>query len=334
MGSEQWRVIVRRFASKLCMIVCQSASKLRMIVCQFASKLMGAKQWSLAQKSSDIQALSTVAGLEGWLKPKILTYRFRSLMAGAVVGIVFCCLLVVPLLGVDSSLTSAIALLALVLPVFTLLWFFRTHDIKTQIEKSEKQINQTTYFKALENLDSKDLFKIVIGVRQLIELRKLTQEYNSSIAIVFEKFLQLREELDQGKVPAPGKALNQGRLLNQGIDYTQIDFSGIYLKNARLKKAKLQALKLTGADLSCARLDRAYLSVATLEKTNLSDTNFSGAENLESATFEGAFYYKDMKPEGIDFTQLGYDLADDETKDGKPIVRICKKPKTPAQKTA
>ena len=346
--------------------------------------------WRLSSHDTRAQMLIMVA------KQWILAHR----LIGAAFGIVFFCFLVIFFLGTDSRFTNSIALLALALPVFTLLWLFRTHDTR-------EQINQAAYFKGSDNLASNELLKTVIGVRQLVELRKLTTEYDRSMVIAFEKFFQLRQKSDQGE------ASDQAKESGQSIDYTQIDFSDIYLHGARLKKANLQALKLNGADLSSATLNgaelnntrlesanlsgaflnpmdfkasdspvanlshahlrgadltsakliRAYLSHADLRgadltdadlshanlneaklnaipieekngeiniypEVNLSNTNFNGAKNLKSANFEGAFYYANMKPIGIDFEspELDYRLKDD-TKDGKPIVRLHYNPK-------
>ena len=43
----------------------------------------------------------------------------------------------------DSKLVSSLVILALGLPTFFILWWFRTKDVKTQIEKSQKQIEKT-----------------------------------------------------------------------------------------------------------------------------------------------------------------------------------------------
>ena len=322
-------------------------------------------------------------------KQWILAHRFPSLMKGAAVGIVLC--FPVVLFGDEekSRFISSFALLVLALPVFTLLWFFRTHDTKTQIEKSEKQIrkseeqieksekqiNQSAYFKGLENLHSKDELKTVIGVRQLVELQKSAKEYKQSIKIALEIFLQSRKKSDQGKES------------DQAIDYRKIDFSDIYLHEAHLESANLQALKLNGADLSNAHLRGADLSHADLSHADLKEADLSGAdlrgaklrgvylreanlsslhmrqddlvgivmmtgedgkkipyselaggpesdksENVATSSLHRAFYYQGMKPTRFNFKPLGYSLKDD-TKDGKPIVRIYKEPLKTSQKT-
>ena len=230
----------------------------------------------------------------------------------------------------SSNFIGSFQLLLLGLPVFVLLWFFRTHDTKMQIAKSEEQIeqsekqiakseeqiNQADYFKRFDNFASNDLLKTAIGVRQLIALREITEEYDEGISIAF------------------GALITLNKLGNKSIYSSPIDFSDIYLSRALLIKANLSKAFMSRAYLSFADLSGAFLigadlSYADLKEVklmdaDLSDTDLSKAENLESAHFNGAFYEINQEPKGIDFEQLGYSLEAEEL-NGRKILRINKK---------
>ena len=187
-----------------------------------------------------------------------------------------------------SRFIESFQLLLLGLPVFVLLWFFRTHDTKTQI-------NQADYFKGLDNLASNDVLKIAIGARQLVALRKTTKQYDKGIAIAFAQLFQSRKK----------NKTKEER--NQKIDLRPIDFSDIYLSGANLSNADLRVATLTGADLSGAGLLGAdlisakligadlsgadlvlvYLIFADLSEANLSRADLRGAD-LRIATLTGA----------------------------------------------
>ncbi len=86
--------------------------------------------------------------------------------------------------------------------VFILLWYFRTRDVRQQIEKTQEQIDkfqiqicQNKFNDATRNLttDSNRL-KEEIGVESLIKLSTVTSEFNNLIIIAFENKIK---ELDK-----------------------------------------------------------------------------------------------------------------------------------------
>ena len=96
------------------------------------------------------------------------------------------------------------------LPVFFLLWFFRTHDTRESIKKAEESIKkaeesikkteestkkaeenikQNKLFNCFENLASSEVMKIDLGVTQLITFSEQNSPFNEQIKLAFIKRL-------------------------------------------------------------------------------------------------------------------------------------------------
>ena len=76
------------------------------------------------------------------------------------------------------------------LPVFFCLWWFRTRDVRQQINKTETQIQQNSLFNGITNLPDKDPLKIEIGVAQLLALSKSNSAHDKTIRIAFIRRLK------------------------------------------------------------------------------------------------------------------------------------------------
>ncbi len=92
------------------------------------------------------------------------------------------------------------------IPVLMMLWYFRTRDVRQQVDKLQNQINQDHFNHAVENLTNISLIltnirsaseqnsqqslngmiKEVIGVQSLIQLSETTPDFNELIVIIFQ----------------------------------------------------------------------------------------------------------------------------------------------------
>ncbi len=89
----------------------------------------------------------------------------------------------------DMGVAEYLATVVVGIPVFILLWYFRTRDVRQQIEKTQAQLWQNHFNNAIENLTSDSIVKEDIGIKSLIKLSETTTEFNELIIIAFESTL-------------------------------------------------------------------------------------------------------------------------------------------------
>ena len=155
---------------------------------------------------------------------------------------------------------NSLSLLFLGLPTFFILWVFRTHDVREQIDNN-------IFFECVRLLASgeKEIStKVALG--QLMYLRRKNPSY--------------KKRIDSHTRGIPLKKAN--------------------LYFAQLYDINLLKTDLTGVDLTNANLSGANLTRANLTDTNLHDTNLAGAKLYgtdlkkalywDTAIFEGARY--------------------------------------------
>ena len=140
-------------------------------------------------------------------KPWILKNRTYSLVLAGLIGIVLAivtywsfCLLK------HSVLRSSLTILALGLPTFFVLWLLRTHDVQRQIDKTEENTNNSTFFECV---------KMLTDTKRIDEETALEQFRLKRIA--FEQLIYLRKE----------NSFNQERIniLTRGINLEDLDLS-------------------------------------------------------------------------------------------------------------
>ncbi len=92
----------------------------------------------------------------------------------------------------NMKVAEYLATVVVGVPIFIFLWYYRTRDVRQQIEKvqeqiqkSQKQIDQNHFNNAIGNLTSDMLIKEEIGVQSLIKLSEVTPEFNELIIIAF-----------------------------------------------------------------------------------------------------------------------------------------------------
>ena len=136
--------------------------------------------------------------------------------------------------GVLNETYTYIHGILLGLPVFTYLWWLRTHDVREQISKTETQIQQNSLFNGIDNLSDTDPLKIDIGVAQLLALSKLNPNHDEAISLAFIHRLK--------KCPLTQEQIEKGR---ERLGYAQPIFEWLMDKKIEAKAG------LTNCKLGC-----------------------------------------------------------------------------------
>ncbi len=199
------------------------------------------------------------------------------------------------------QLFTSLIITTLALPTTFLLWAFRTHDVKSQIEEAKLSNNFNNFSNAMRLFSEKDNLEAnTIGLKLLAQLRqKGLYVKEIDLATPYKK---LSKEVSQGEK----KSFQAANL--QGADLSGIHLFNAYLMEANLYRANLRkailiGTKLNGSSLSLADLSEAdlretyligaYLRGAHLRGANLSVANLSGAyligANLYRANLSGAY---------------------------------------------
>ena len=214
----------------------------------------------------------------------------------------------------DSSdrLWVNITLLIMSLPVLLILWWFRTHDTRQQIEDTQKQLAESIKFRetstyqsllssGLEFIASDDVAGRCIGLVQLALVRNGRQEYSDQIEMYTQDLALYTEEDDESEAEV---SKLRGAML-ESMNLSGAIMQGAHLEAANLKGADLKGADLTGADLKGADLKRADLKGADLKRADLKGADLKGAD-LKGADLKGAdLTGGDLK--GVDL--MGADLT-------------------------
>ncbi len=116
----------------------------------------------------------------------------------------------------QAVVTTYVVPVIIGMPTLAFLWIFRTRDVRQQIDKLQKKIDQDHFNHAVENLTNigvilinansgleqnsqqslSDMTKEAIGVQSLIELSKTTSKFNELITIIFQNKKEEFEKYD------------------------------------------------------------------------------------------------------------------------------------------
>lgn len=88
----------------------------------------------------------------------------------------------IPIAAVDGALLGV--------PVLIALWWFRTRDIREQINKTQAQIHQNNLAIGLNKLVESDSLQVAIGVQILRQVSIGTRDFDEEIRLAFIKRLQ------------------------------------------------------------------------------------------------------------------------------------------------
>ncbi len=131
--------------------------------------------------------------------------------------------------GLHETVAEYLATAVVGILVFMLLWYFRTRDVRQQIEKTQEQVDeaqrqicQNQFNDAIEHLTtSKNRLKEAVGVEALLKLSAVTSEFNTLIMIAFEnKIKELEPTLALFEKDQFGLSLSKENRRNPGISDT------------------------------------------------------------------------------------------------------------------
>ena len=203
------------------------------------------------------------------VKKFILKHRFLPLAISAVLDVVilYCLDKSATYISEYIELSDQAKLLVSTIPTLTLLWFFRTHDTREAIQKTEENINSNTLAYSIKLITDSDSDKKRIGLSMLAKLKRdnIDNKHFSSI-------------IDLTTVAVKNLSM---------VDLSNADLSKVNLSNTDLSKVNLSNTDLSEANLSEANLSEAILGGAVLFKANLSGADLRGAI-LSGADLRGA----------------------------------------------
>ena len=244
--------------------------------------------------------LSKKGNLRNCIGNWILEHRKTSLFLAAGLGViltnyirpfVMSCIFSIKNSSVEAAYMHG---LFLGLPVFFLLWFFRTHD-------TQENLNANTFFNAL-NLLSQPSSKRY-GMIQLIYLRNKKKVFKDRIdrstkganlqksdlsGLNLEEFNLSHANLQQVQLQRTNlKGANLQKAILQWSNLQEADLQGVQLQEANLQEADLQYTLLKKSNLQGAQLQDAKLQGVNLQKAQLQYTKLQGA-NLQKAQLQKA----------------------------------------------
>ncbi len=176
----------------------------------------------------------------------------------------------------DSSLTT----IFLALPTLFILWLFRTHDTRVQIEKTTEQIEKTQeqiektqeqiektqintltsmLNHGLDMITSNEFKRRYAGLMQLGLLKKQTKIFNAQID-------SATRNLDLTPVDVNSKPLEEGGRIPSNYQRALLikaPLKGMDLSGAKFRGANLEFADLTGADLKGAIFNEAKFNNKT-----------------------------------------------------------------------
>ena len=215
--------------------------------------------------------------MKNTLKSLVLKYRFIALIIGSAFGLyIFNAYLdnnyfyIINISQIDNKqLISSVAFVLLGLPVLILLWFFRTHDIRESIQKTEESTRTSILFNAQKLLFSNKLKDRTVGLILLLQLKH--QGY-------------FRHEVD---ISTRDTDLQKADL--QNVDLQEADLRGVDLSHTNLQEADLRGVNFRNAYLRGADLRRADLRNADLRMADLRNSNLINAKHNDATQFSDGF---------------------------------------------
>ena len=169
----------------------------------------------------------------------------------------------------NSRITSFVYSSILALPLLSVLWLFRTKDVREQISKTEQQINTTQFNKAVDlalatttnhiaSTITKNNGTVIDSVKRGAGVTMLAQLYQRCDDDLRKSIdnITIGLELFHIKIPninLAGMNFNFARL--EGANLNGSNLQGAYLKGTFLQEAELQDADLQNADLRCAHLE-------------------------------------------------------------------------------
>ena len=218
----------------------------------------------------------------------IVKYRNRSLLIAAIIGVGLAFFIYYVFSKLNGSvLHSSITILFLGLPTFYVLWKFRTHDVQRQIDKTEENTNNSTFFECARML-TEEIPTEEMPTEEMPTEEIPAQHDSLSKKTALEQLAYLKKEtgFDEKRIDSLTRVLDL-----RGKSFNLARFSGLDLSIANLNKAKLSHADLTGTKLIVTKLNGAKLYRAKLIEADLNGAKLNGAD-LSRAKLKGAILNK------------------------------------------
>ncbi len=152
--------------------------------------------------------------------PCVLKHRFIALVIPTIVGIAifglfayFQILCYLFLFLTNERIITNLLIVTLSVPTFLILWVFRTHDTKKQLNKAQENIKQQDFHDALNMLADDKLISQGIAMQRLIKISEKNPEYNDTIKLAFiQRMKAINKEVKEVATEAGIKQFIQSEL--------------------------------------------------------------------------------------------------------------------------
>ncbi len=190
------------------------------------------------------------------IKKRFFKHRFWTLVISGILGIIFFFLFLwaydylscyfIALENISNlRIRANLSIVFLALFVSLVLWFFRTHDTKEQLDKTQTNIEQQDFHDALSMLADDKLISQEIAVQRLIKISESNPEYDETIKLAFIKRMKATyKEADEALAKAEVskyESVEAKEKLKQEKSYTTIEAA----EKAKIETAEviIKALK-------------------------------------------------------------------------------------------
>ncbi len=181
---------------------------------------------------------------------------------------------------IKGEIPEFIGYLILVFPTLAVLWVFRSHDAREQLEANKNNTDNNTFFECAKMLTEEHL-----------------EGKASSKKIALEQLAYLKREtgFDEKRIDALTKGCNlEKENLNRaylgGIDLSMAKLNNTQLMRADLSNTNLFYSDLINTSLFYANLSNANLMYAKLTNADLRYTNLSDIAYNDETEWQGATY--------------------------------------------
>ena len=188
-----------------------------------------------------------------------VNHRRCSLLRAGILGVLSAFFIYYFFFGLKHDiLRSSITILFLGLPTFYVLWVFRTRDVQEQIDKTEENTNNSTFFEC-----ARMLAEGKTAEERLEEKESVQYNYESlSKKTALEQLAYLRREtgFDKKRIDSLTRGLHLSSEIFEFARFNGLDLSKADLSRAKLNEAILIDAEFIGAELIGAELNGANLT--------------------------------------------------------------------------
>ena len=183
----------------------------------------------------------------------VLKYRKSSLVGTGILGLILAMAIyyLTSYLSLKPEiLQSSLTILFLGIPTLFAIWLFRTHDIQRQIDKTQENTNNSSFFECARMLTVNNPSSTRLAKHQYV------------VALEQLAYLRNETEFDRQRIDS----------LTQNLNLMELDISGARLNNLDLSNATFTATTLDGAEIKGTKLNKTIREARSLEGAVYSQT--------------------------------------------------------------